>query len=155
MLFNSIDLSKPWDDPANATAFNTHVAVFDCPSESRLRDSTTSSGPRNYTTYLASIGPNACFRLTEPRLLSEITDGPSKTIMVIEAPSDQAVPWMSPQDADETMIMSIPSYSKLAHTGGTNAALCDGSVRFLSNAIPVATRRALISVAGKDTVGDF
>ncbi|HEY3964713.1 MAG TPA: DUF1559 domain-containing protein [Planctomycetaceae bacterium] len=154
-LYNSIDLSKPWDDPANEAAFNTHVAVFDCPSDSGLRDPTTSSGPRNYTTYLASVGPNACFRLTEPRLLSEITDGTPNTLMLIEVASDQAVPWMSPQDADEAMIMSIPAHPKLTHTGGTHAALCDGSVQFLSNAMPAATRRALISIAGKDTVGDF
>ncbi len=153
-LYNSIDLSKPWDDPANAKAFNTHVSVFECPTDAGSWDH-TASGPRNHTTYLASVASNGCFRLTEPRLLSEITDGTSNTLMVIEVPSDQDDPWMSPQDADEQLIMSIGQESKLAHTGGMYAALCDGSVRFLSANMPAATRRALISVADNDTVGDF
>ena len=145
-LYETIDLSKPWDDPANAEACNTKMPVFHCPSD---------SCPQNHTTYLASIASNGCFRLTEPRLLSEITDGLSETLMVIEVPSEQSVPWMSPKDADEPLVLSIGPESKLAHTGGSHAALCDGSVRFLSTAMPAATRRALISVAGGDKVGDF
>ncbi|MGE5193057.1 MAG: DUF1559 domain-containing protein, partial [Deltaproteobacteria bacterium] len=145
-LYESIDLSKPWDDPANAEAFKTSLSVYHCPSD---------SSPQNHTTYLASVGSTGCFRLTEPRLLSEITDGLSQTLMVVEVPSDRSVPWMSPKDADERLMLGLGPESKLAHTGGMNAALCDGSVRFLSTAIPAATRRALISIAGGDKVGDF
>ena len=75
--------------------------------------------------------------------------------MVIEVPSEQSVPWMSPNDADELLVMSIGPESKLAHAGGVNAALCDGSVRFLQAAMPAATRRALISIAEGDKVGDY
>ncbi len=145
-LYETIDLSKPWDDPANAEAFKTSLSVYHCPSD---------SAPQNHTTYLASAGSNGCFRLTEPRRLSEITDGLSQTLMVIEVPSDRSVPWMSPLDADESLVLSLGPESKLAHPGGMDAALCDGSVRFLSTAIPAATRRALISVAGGDRAEDF
>ena len=75
--------------------------------------------------------------------------------MVIEVPSDRAVPWMSPQDADEALLLSVGKGSRLDHTGGMQAALCDGSIRFLSAEMPVATRRALISVAGGDVAKDF
>jgi type II secretory pathway pseudopilin PulG len=145
-LYGTIDLSKPLDDPANAGACKTVVPVYSCPSD---------RGPPDHTTYLACVGSNACFRLTEPRPLSEITDGLSQTLMVIEVPSDRSVPWMCPKDADGELLMSIGPESKLAHVGGMDAALCDGSVRFLSTALPNAARRALISVAGGDKVGDF
>ena len=113
------------------------------------------SCPQNHTTYLASVASNGCFRLTEPRLLSEITDGLSETLMVIEVPSEQSVPWMSPNDADELLVMSIGPESKLAHPGVMQAALCDGSVRVLQAAMPAVTRRALISIAEGDKVGDY
>jgi len=145
-LYNRIDLSKPWDDPANSEAFNTSVTVFDCPSDRY---------PKRHTTYLAVVAANGCFRPTEPRLLSEVTDGLTETLMVIETPSDRSVPWMSPQDADESLVMSIGSGSKLAHVGGIHAALCDGTVRFLNAELPADVRRALISIAGGDKVGDF
>ncbi len=42
------------------------------------------------------------------------------------------------------------------HTGGVNLALCDGSVRFVSNGISLASWRALATRAGGDIVGaDF
>jgi len=145
-LYNRIDLSKPWDDPANSDAFKTSVPVFDCPSDRY---------PKGHTTYLAIVAANGCFRPAKPRLLSEIADGCSETLMVIEAPSDRSVPWMSPQDADESLVMGIGSESKLAHAGGSHAAMCDGTVRFLSSSLPAATRRAVISIAGGDRVGDF
>jgi hypothetical protein len=147
-LYNRIDFSKPWDDPVNAEACSRSLAIFDCPS---------STLPKSHTTYLASVGSSGCLRLTEPRPLSEITDGLSETLMVIEVPLDQSVPWMSPQDADESMVLGIGPESKLAHSDrkGTQAAMCDGTVRFLPTTIPVATRRALISIAGGEKVGDF
>jgi type II secretory pathway pseudopilin PulG len=145
-LYETIDLSKPWDDPANAAACKSVVQTYYCPSNPDLPD---------HTTYLACVGSNACFRSTQSRPLSEITDGASQTLMVIEVPLDRAVPWMSPNDADEALVVGIGPESKLAHAGGMDAALGDGSIRFLSANTPAATRRALISIAGGDKVGDF
>lgn len=145
-LYETIDLSKPWDDPANAEACNTAISVYHCPSD---------QCPLDHTTYLASVASNGCFRLTEGRTLSDITDDHSETLMVIEVSSDRSVPWMSPNDADEQLILSIGPESKLAHVGGVQAAMCDGTVRFLSTALPAATRLALISIAAGDKAGDF
>src|SRR5262245_61477503 len=32
LLYETIDLSKPWNDPANAEAFNTALEIYRCPS---------------------------------------------------------------------------------------------------------------------------
>lgn len=145
-LYETIDLSKPWDDPANEEACNCQVPVFRCPAI---------SCPHRHTTYLANVASNGCFRLTEPRHFFEITDGLSQTLMIIEAPSDRSVPWMSPNDADEALVMDIGLESQLAHATGTQAVRCDGSVLFLFADSPAAVRRALISIAGNDNLEDY
>jgi hypothetical protein len=140
-LYESIDLTKPWDDPVNAAARNTPVDVYRCPSGSDLA---------NNTTYLGVVGPNCCFKSTQPRNLAEITDGARQTLMVVEVDSGHSVPWMSPIDADESLVLTIGPESKLAHDYGMNTAFVDGSVHFLSAETTAAQRRALISIAGND-----
>ncbi len=145
-LFEKLDLSKPWNHRVNAEVFKAKLHAFWCPS---------SELPQDFTTYLAVVGENACFHPTKPRAISEITDGTSNTIMVIEVPVKQAVPWMSPQDADEQTVLRISEHDELAHTGGVQAALADGSVRYLSATLAPETRRAVISINGEDVVGEW
>jgi prepilin-type processing-associated H-X9-DG protein len=140
-LYQAIDLAKPWDDPANATAFKTVLPVFWCPS---------AVNPGNTTTYLAVVGPNACFLPREPRRLADITDGTSNTLMVIEAGRDNAVPWMAPSDAAESLVIGLGPDTKFHHPGGMNAAFVDGSVHFLKATVTAPVRRALMTIAGNE-----
>jgi prepilin-type N-terminal cleavage/methylation domain-containing protein len=41
------------------------------------------------------------------------------------------------------------------HAGGVQVGLCDGSVRFVSETINNVTWRALLTIAGNETLGDF
>ena len=145
-LYDRIDLSKPWNDPANAEAFHSHIPQYHCPSD---------DGPANHTTYLAIVGENHSFHPVEPRRLSEISDSRMETLLVIEAGPSQAVHWMAPMDADEGMLLSISPTAELPHAGGFQALLADGSVYFLQADTPAETRRALASIAGKESVGEF
>jgi type II secretory pathway pseudopilin PulG len=141
-LYESIDLTKPWDDPANAEAFKSSVLAYQCPSAD-IED--------NFTTYLAVVTPNSCFRATEPRNLSEITDGDRETLMVIEVSAEHAVPWMAPSDADEKAVLGIGApKTRSPHPNGMQAAFVDDHVEFISDEVPAAQRRALISIAGND-----
>ena len=140
-LYQTIDLSKPWNDPANAKASETVLPVFRCPE---------AVGPQNTTTYLAIVAPNGCLIPKESRRLAEITDAHGSTLMVIEAGEENAVPWMAPVDADESLVMSLGPTTKLHHAGGMNACFVDGSVRFLKASTPAAVRRALMSISGND-----
>lgn len=145
-LYKRIDLAKPWDDPANAEALKTVPHVYRCPSATL---------PPGFTSYLGIVGANACFHPTAPRAFSEITDGTSETLMVIEVAQEHAVHWMAPQDASEEMVLNFGHDGKLAHTGGTQAAFADGHVQFLYENLDTEIRRALISIAGNDRVGEF
>lgn len=145
-LYEKIDLAKAWDDPVNAEAFKTNLAVFRCPS---------TDGAMNHTTYMAIAGSRSCFQSTKPRTLAEITDKHAETMMIIEVASDKGVPWMAPMDANEQIVLDFEPKTKLSHNGGTPAAFVDGSVRFLSANLNPAARRALISIDGNESVGDF
>jgi type II secretory pathway pseudopilin PulG len=145
-LYNAIDLSKPWDDPANAGAIEAMPAVYRCPAAEL---------PTNFTSYLGSVGVEACFHSTRPRAVSEFTDGRSETLMVIEMPPEQAVHWMSPQDASQEAMLKIIGHDALAHADGFQGVFADGSVSYFSNVITADILQALTTIAGDDQVGDF
>ncbi|MDA1230699.1 MAG: DUF1559 domain-containing protein [Planctomycetota bacterium] len=145
-LYKQVDLSKPWNDPANAGVLETSLAVFQCPS---------ARTPSNHTLYLCVCGPDFCFYESTPKAISDITDGTSNTLIVVEVPQDRSVPWMAPQDADEGLILGIVQGSRGAHPGFFHAALADGSVRFLSVDIDRPTLRAILTISGDETVGEF
>ncbi len=75
--------------------------------------------------------------------------------MVVDVPVANAVPWMSPQDADEKLLLSFGEKTLRQHNGGLHALLADGSVRFLSMNIAAATLKGLSTVAGNETIGEF
>jgi prepilin-type N-terminal cleavage/methylation domain-containing protein/prepilin-type processing-associated H-X9-DG protein len=140
-LYESIDLAKPWNDPANAQAFATRVSVYGC---------LASTGAANTTTYLAIVGPSACFLAHDPRPVSDITDSPSSTLIVFEAGEEDAVPWMKPGDADESLVLNRGASKRQHHQNGTNAAFFDGSVRFIKSGASIATLRSAMTIAGDD-----
>jgi type II secretory pathway pseudopilin PulG len=140
-LYQKIDLDKPWDDPANREAYETSLFAYQCPSV---------DCPPNHTTYLAVAAPSGCFRPSEPRKLSEITDDHDLTLMVMEMDSEHHVHWMSPTDANEQWIMNLGSVAELPHPGGVQAMFVSGSVLFLASSCREARLRALISIDGDD-----
>jgi prepilin-type processing-associated H-X9-DG protein len=140
-LYDEIDLSKPWDNPVNRAAYETNLSFYHCPS---------GNAGKSQTTYLAVVAPGGCFQPTEPRTLSEITDGTSRTLIVIEVPDEQTVHWMSPHDASEELILNLFKKGKPPHPNGTMAAFVDGHTFLLPRNTTPEVLRALISVAGND-----
>jgi prepilin-type processing-associated H-X9-DG protein len=140
-IYDTIDLSKPWNDTVNAAAFATKLTAFTCPA---------AADETNTTAYLAIVGPDGFLVPGRSRRLEEITDGLPTTLALIEASEDDAVPWMAPFDADAVTVLKLDTKAKLSHAGGTNAAFADGSVRFMKADTPAPVWRALLSIAGND-----
>jgi type II secretory pathway pseudopilin PulG len=142
-LYEKIDLAKPWDDPANRLAYEAEFGgnVYQCPSAGL---------PKGHTMYLAVVARGGCFQSTRPRALAEITDDHNQTLMVIETPPQQAVHWMSPNDAAEELVLNAAAAEKRAHPSGTQGLFVNGRVSFLSAKTKPETLRALISIAGKE-----
>jgi hypothetical protein len=133
-LYNSIDLSKPWDDPVNAHASQMILKVYKCPS---MKDQTSPA-----TCYQVIDDPASIFPGSTPMALRSITDGTSNTLLVVEAAPADAVPWMKPQDVP--MVNLVPP-SGTNHAGGYHATLADGSVRFIASSINPPTLRSLMT----------
>lgn len=145
-LYERIDLSKPWDDPVNTEAGKTTPGIYQCPSV------TTDPG---LTVYLAMVGDNAFLRPVTSRTISEITDGTSNTVAVIEVTKQQAVPWMAPQDADPEMFVGLSRPNESHHAGGEHVGMADGAVRFISENLDEKTRNSLCTVADGEAAGEF
>ena len=142
-LYQSIDLTKPWDDPANAGARASVVDAYLCPS-APLED--------QLTTYQAVVGPEFLFSGAETRSAADVTDQHGDTIAIIEVDFEGAVHWMSPQDSTVAAVLGLGHDSRPSHSGTIIAAFVDGSVDSIDLDCPPATRRAMLTIAGGETL---
>ncbi len=146
-LYKTIDLSKPWDDPANAQARASEsiMGVFACPS--------TSLDP-GFTTYLAVVGPHSVFAGPVPRQPAEVTDDRATVLTVVDAPADRAVHWMSPYDISDEDLLALDAESKTNHAGVLLAAYLNGHVGATSKDVDAKVLRALVTIDGGEAFGE-
>ena len=146
-LYETIDLSKPWNHPANAQAYAATIHTYTCPS---------SSLPPGQTASLALVGDDCGLHPTQPRRLEEVKDGLSNTLMVIDTSAAEAVHWMNPGDSANRFLRSFNDDTKLQHSTdsvkGVPSLLMDGSVRFLPTTVTQQTRNALTTIDGSDDI---
>ncbi|MBA4029529.1 MAG: hypothetical protein C0478_01220 [Planctomyces sp.] len=136
-LYNQIDLSKPWDDPANAVASATRLSAYSCPSA-------TLKEP-HLTTYLGVVGEMAFFHPTVMRKLADFGRlGTSEKVAVLDVNAEHAVPWMSPMDSTPEYLLTFGSKSKQSHPHGLHAMHVDGIVQFLSEDLPMEERQKML-----------
>ncbi|MFO0914441.1 MAG: DUF1559 domain-containing protein [Pirellulales bacterium] len=143
-LFEKIDLSKPWDDPVNAQARES------CPQAYRCPGAVLEEG---MTTYLAVVDPQGVMSGATPRKKTEVTDGTSRTMVLIDAPAAESVHWMSPSDADLQMLTGPAMNGEKNHAGGvTPVAFLDCHVKAMSVEDLVKDCRSMTTIAGRDHV---
>ena len=136
-LYDTIDLSVPWNDPVNHEATKVSVPAYHCPE---------SSTDSVFTRYLAIVGENCPWHPTLRKRLSDFINSERRLAHVIEVPDRDAVHWMSPNDYSELQFLAIGKSVKPAHAHGLNVAHVDGSVSFLSNMVDDEARRTMIHV---------
>lgn len=146
-LYDSIDLTKPWDDPGNAAALETVVGIYSCPSLPI---------EKTQTTYKVVVDPTSAFPGDQSRKLSEITDGTSNTVFVFESDIYSAVHWMNPNDATmNDFLNNGKGSSKVIHFGGFHIGMGDGFLRFLPTDTQDKTKQAMVTVGGGENFGNF
>jgi len=143
-LYQSIDLTKPWDDPANEHAYNAMPEVYGCPSDP------TANADKRLTTYLAVVTLDSAIRTADSLSYAE-TPAPSETLLVIDAAPSQATHWMSPVDADEKLLLNVDPKLKRQHNGDLClAAYADGHAYPHSGEIDATALRAMITASADD-----
>ena len=105
-LYRKIDLSKPWDDPANKEAFDTSLSfVYGCPSADLPTTHTDVHGGRPSRRLLSAHGAE--------KVLGDYRRQ-DLTLMVIEVDAKQAVHWMSPTDSVDLAFLTCEVRSQAA-----------------------------------------
>lgn len=141
-LYDSIDFSKPWDDPVNQHARETAIDSYMCPSADH---------ELGLTTFLAVVGPESAFSGSDQRRLADVTDEHGQTITVIDAPAGRAVHWMSPGDLSIEDILSFDPKARWHHPGVFQAVFLDGRARAIQHDCPPEILRAMLTIAGGES----
>ena len=92
-LYKQFHLDEPWDSPHNRTLIAKMPAVYADP-DPKLNEL---SGVGK-TTYQVPVAPETIFHSDEGIVMRDITDGTSRTIMIVEVVPSQAVEWSKPED---------------------------------------------------------
>jgi prepilin-type processing-associated H-X9-DG protein len=149
-LYRAFDAKQPWDSPKNRVPGNIHLEVFRCPS-----DPGVTAGPAE-TNYVRVVGKDTVGGMpNEAVKLSDITDGTSNTIMVVEV-SGLHIRWAEPRDVtvEEFMEMVAKGHASF-HPGGFQALFADGSTHFITYGVNPKTLRALLLRNDGQPVGDY
>jgi hypothetical protein len=155
-LYEQYDFEEPWDGPNNSRLAGVRVEAYCCPEE---------DGSARTTSYVAVVGPATVWPGKEPVKISDITDGTSDTLIVVEI-ANSGIHWMEPKDLDlSTTTLGVnppqgPAISS-AHprdkwdrpsSQTANVLLVDGSVHVLTRQVSSEDLRALLTIAGREKI---
>ncbi|HEY2157354.1 MAG TPA: DUF1559 domain-containing protein [Isosphaeraceae bacterium] len=139
--YRQYNFNEPWDGPNNRKLLDKMPAILAHPD-----------GPRNSPAYYMPTGPHTISPDNQGSAFSQITDGTSNTIALVEARRD--IPWTKPEDIPVSTQLDGPGVPPLGgfSEGGFNAAFADGSVRFLSDKIDPTVLKVLFSRDGGEVI---
>jgi prepilin-type processing-associated H-X9-DG protein len=146
-LYKQFHLDEPWDSPHNRTLIEKMPALYADPDPKLA-----SLAGEGETTYQVPVGPETIFHDKVGTTFRDITDGTSKTILIVEVEPLRAVVWTKPEDWD--VDLQNPRRG-VARSDRSNfaAAFADGHVEIISpDKIDDATLRAMLTRSGREVI---
>ena len=140
-LYKEFHLDEPWDSPHNKALLPRMPEMY--------RSGDDPAGTTK-TRYLAIAGNDGILAGDKARMIREIIDGTSNTLLTIQAAPDRAVEWTKP---DDFQFDPAQPFAGLGTPSGTFlAGFSDGSCRPLSLGMSAEAMRAIATRAGEEVV---
>jgi hypothetical protein len=146
-LYKQFKLDEPWDSAHNKKLIDRMPKVYRSP---KIKD------PRpGLTTYLAAINKDFVFTGTREGLrVRDITDGTSRTAVIVDVNDEAGVLWTKPDDL--IVDKKDPWKGLLGHYPGfVVVGMADGSVRRVPKTAKASTIWALFTRAGGEVVPEL
>lgn len=149
-LYNMYKFDEPWDSPNNLRVAEMMPKVYQCPSD---------MGGGRFTDYMVITGPGTVFDGAKSARFTEIADGTSNTLLVVEA-KGASTRWTEPVDIElaKSSLMTFGGPQGdigSNHRGGAQVLFADGSVRFLRQDVSPQTLKKLATKADGEAVPGF
>ncbi|QDT68879.1 hypothetical protein MalM25_18050 [Planctomycetes bacterium MalM25] len=147
-LYQKFNLDEPWDSPNNLPLIAEMPLMYLDPSSPSLEEAA------GKTHYLGVVGPDAVFTGgPEGIAFRQISDGTSKTLMLVQVDDDHAVEWTKPQDYDAVAnaanpVGGIGSF----HPGVFLAGFADGHSSAISIDTAVEVLNAFMTRNGREAI---
>ena len=145
-LYNRFRLDQPWDSEHNRKLISQMPSAY----------ASAGGGPseRGMTRFVVPVGEGAIFSGKAGTPVSEIKDGLSHTILLVEVAPEHAVIWTQPED---WQVDSQDLWQGLLGDRESFAvAFADGSVRVIPQTIPAETLRRLLTRSdGQSVEGQY
>jgi len=147
-VYDALKKDELWNGPHNEKLLGQFaVNEFTCPSDVRDEDDFT-------TNYVAVIGPGTAWREDGPVKLSDLPDGGSHTVMLVEV-ANSGVHWAEPRDltvdeALDRMRSGTGLGISSGHPGIINVLFANGAVRLVTRDMPISVWRRLFAGEIKD-----
>jgi hypothetical protein len=145
LLFEQFHLDEPWDSPHNRRLIGKMPRVFSNPFDHDREQGMAS--------YLAIAGPETVFPPDRVVHTSDIRDGESQTILLIEIGSSRT-PWTKPEDLQLEFAADPKRITSAQGWGARHILFADGKVRIVSTATDPKVWRALLTIAGGESIDD-
>ncbi|MBN1910872.1 MAG: DUF1559 domain-containing protein [Pirellulales bacterium] len=148
-------MDEPWDSPHNQTLIPSIPEEYEC-----WRECLESNSKPGVATYVAVMGDETVWPKDRRVRMDDVVDGLDKTILLVEASADLAIPWTEPRDISLDDVVagtsSRPDSGPPPGLDGPHSLLlgvtADGAARGFPRDTSAEKLRALLTVAGGEPI---